>query len=202
MGLDEFSEAPYDQGEQDTIADQPAQADTHSRSIEALYNRYFTRLLTNLRRKFGPGPPDPGDIAQQVFLKLAERGRLDDVRQQENFAWIIACNLMFKERRKLTARTQHVAHEDAEANNGVLNELDPERVLESRQSLDIVSAKLAEMPERRRTIFLLNRVDGLTPQQAGARCGVSRSSAVRHIAIATQILTNALAEAAMGDQTT
>lgn len=165
-----------------------------------LYDRYFARLLSNLSRKFGPGPPEPRDIAQQAFLKVAERGNYEDLRNPENFVWITACNIMLGEKRSQATRLKHSDQPQGVQLSAWRDELDPSRVLEGREGLDIVMSELAKMPERRRTIFLLNRVDGLTPQQAGERCGVSRTSAVRHIAIATRALTRALSDRGSSDE--
>ncbi|MEM1052557.1 MAG: sigma factor-like helix-turn-helix DNA-binding protein, partial [Pseudomonadota bacterium] len=51
---------------------------------------------------------------------------------------------------------------------------------------------LQDMSERRRGIFIANRIDGLTPEQAGARFGVSRTAAMRHIANATAAIAEAI----------
>lgn len=186
---------PEDDTLTDVVNDERGETCAHATPILSdLYDRYFARLLSNLKRKFGPGPPEPRDVAQQAFLKIAERGNLDDVRSPENYVWITACNIMLGEKRSQATRLKHGDNPEGIPFIALRDDLDPSRVIESREGLDIVTAELAKMPERRRTIFLLNRVDGLTPQQAGARCGVSRTSAVRHIAIATQILANALSD--------
>ncbi|MEM1133220.1 MAG: sigma-70 family RNA polymerase sigma factor [Pseudomonadota bacterium] len=168
-------------------------AGTHKAPLlQRLYQRYLPRLITNLHKTYGDGPPDPHDVAHQAFAKLAERGQLHDIGELEGFVWITARNIMYHEKRALQVRAAHANEASSGIYGAQADLVDPERVLNAKQQVDMVFATLRKMPERRRKIFLLHRVEGLTPEQAGRRCGVSRSSAVRHIAIATDLLTEAL----------
>jgi RNA polymerase sigma factor (sigma-70 family) len=157
-----------------------------------LYSRYFSRLVAGLRARYGNGPPDPADVAQQAFVQLSVRHNLDELADPEAYVWITARNIMISEKRAMHVRSQHarqVAH-------GLLgarcDDFDPERVLIAKEELGLVMKTLRKMPKRRRMIFLLVRVEGMTPEQAGHRVGVSRSSAVRHVALATAALAEAL----------
>ncbi|MEM1412374.1 MAG: sigma-70 family RNA polymerase sigma factor [Pseudomonadota bacterium] len=164
-------------------------------ALQALYERFFLKLVVGLRATYGDGPPDPEDIAQAAFVKLKKRGSLDDIRDPEGFVWIAARNLMLSEKRKQAVANNHSEEISRRYFSDGCDNFDPECVFRSQQQLTLVAQTLNEMPERRRRIFILNRVHGLTPAQAGARCGVSRSSAVRHIAIASEALVRTLNDA-------
>lgn len=162
--------------------------------FRSLYEHYFERLVRGLRQKFGSGPPDPADVAQQTFERLYKRDRLDDIDNLQSFAWIIANNIVHSELRALRVRERHVTDEQTSFWGARCDEIDPERVISAREELEIVAATISGMPDRRREIFMACRFEGLTPEQAGRRAGVSRSSAVRHIAVATATLIEALTE--------
>lgn len=156
------------------------------------YRRYFATLTNNLRTTYGSGPPDPEEVAQQAFDKLLSRDGLDDIADLEGFVWICARNIIMSEKRAARVRQNNKEQVALRFFGATCDEFDPERVFMAKEQLALVMEALEGMPERRRRIFILNRVHGLTPEQAGRRCGVSRSSAVRHIAVATAIIAEAL----------
>lgn len=171
-----------------------SQSDQSDQSaLEELYERYFHSLVRGLRQRYGSGPPDPDDIAQQTFARLQSRGNLADIDNLQSFAWITANNIAHSELRSLRVRERNVESEIASFWGTACDELDPERVISAREELEIVVATISAMPKRRREIFLACRFHGLTPEQAGKQSGVSRSSAVRHVAVASASLIAALA---------
>lgn len=178
--------------------DDPANDDTSEAQSAARLVSVFERLHTKLKgwleREFGGGPPCPEDVVQQTFAKLAARGDLSEVRNLEAYAWTTAINQVREEK-----RAQIVADTYAyDRRNGVwgteVDEFDPERVMRARQELEIIAETLENMSERRRTIFMACRFEGLSQEEAGKRAGVSKSAAVRHIAIATEMIVAALCD--------
>ena len=160
--------------------------------FKRFYRRYFATLASNLRATYGAGPPDPEEVAQRAFDRLLARESLDDIADLEGFVWICARNVIMSEKRAERVRQNNKEQVALRFFGATCDEFDPERVLMAKEQLALVMEALEAMPERRRRIFMLNRVHGLTPEQAGRRCGVSRSSAVRHIAVATAIIAETL----------
>ncbi|MEM0952859.1 MAG: RNA polymerase sigma factor [Pseudomonadota bacterium] len=159
-----------------------------------IYKRLYQKLVDGLRGTYGAGPPDPEEVAQTAFVKLAQRGRLDEIKDVEGFVWISARNIVLTEKRKEIVRQENQPEISRRFFGEDCDTFEPERVLNAREQLEIVMSVLAEMPERRQRIFMLNRIHGLTPAEAGRRCGVSRTAAVRHIALATKALVVALTD--------
>ncbi|MEM1051532.1 MAG: sigma-70 family RNA polymerase sigma factor [Pseudomonadota bacterium] len=157
-----------------------------------VYEGYFNSLVAKLLAKFGAGPPEPEDIAQKAFAKLHARGDLDTIEHPESFIWITACNLIRSDYRAQRVRRDHAVEVAEGVFFDLCDEIGPERVLLAREQIGIVMDALAELPERRRELFLLNRVEGLTPEQAGKLHGISRSAAVRHIGLASAAMSRAM----------
>lgn len=153
------------------------------------YHRFFGKLAAGLESTYGAGPPDPEEVAHQAFLKLSERGNLSEIRDMEGFVWVTAHNQMRSELRALRVRESYAETTILEAQ---CDTFDPERVLGGKQEVAIVEETLRTMSERRRGIFIANRIDGLTPEKAGALFGVSRTAAMRHIANASAAIAEAL----------
>ena len=173
--------------------------DTTAGPLAALYQNYFDQLVAGLRAIYGGGPPAPYDIAQRTFEKLSARGGLNGIDDPEGYAWIAARNLMMTELRSQSVRARHATDAQSSHWAAACDELDPERVLIAKDDLEMVMRTLREMPERRRNIFLAKRVEGMTAEAAGAKFGVSRTAAIRHIAIATAAISAALGNGPRGD---
>lgn len=164
----------------------------HLTGLRDLYRCYFHKLVNDLRTTYGSGPPDPDDVAQAAFEKLSQRGRLDDIANLESYVWIAARNIILSAKRAERVRFNNQDELECRWPGQSGDIFDPERVLIAEEQLQLVVKALTTMPERRQRIFVLNRIDGLTPKQAGAACGVSRTAAVRHIALATEAIAEAL----------
>ena len=164
-------------------------------SLDALYRRYFEKLVAYLRSTYGEGPPQPEDAAQQAFVKLAERGTLEDIERLPAFLWRTARNLVSTERRARSTETRRAADVATFFFEENGSQTDPERVLTARAQLAKVTATLRKMPATRRRVFLLNRIDGLSHAAVADRVGLSRSTVTKHIARATAEI-----EAVLGDR--
>lgn len=168
--------------------------------LEKLYTRYFSRLVEGLRARYGAGPPEPEEVAQQAFARLSARETLDDIDDLEGFVWIASRNIIMSEKRAQQTRAknqpdveQHFFGERSEC-------FDPQRVFMGKQQIALVIKALERMPERRRKLFELHRFQGLSLREAGSQCGVGQSAAHRHIAIAMADIAAALDRAVSEDQ--
>ena len=142
------------------------------RLLTHLYRRCFAKLAADLRAAYGAGPPDPEEIAQRAFEKLGQRGNLGDIRDPEKYVWVCARNIAVTEKRAEGMRARNRAEVERRMAATPCDTADPERVFNAKQQLSLIVETLKQMPERRRRIFILNRVHGLSPREAGRRCGV------------------------------
>ncbi|MEM8572896.1 MAG: sigma factor, partial [Pseudomonadota bacterium] len=67
--------------------------------ISVLYQEYAAELAEGLRKRFGNGPPDPDDVAQEAFQKVLERGDLSTIKNLRAFLWRTARNLILSSKR-------------------------------------------------------------------------------------------------------
>lgn len=151
-------------------------------------------LLADLARRYGaslrrffqrrsPGlGADADDLAQDVFLRLAQRGGLADIARIETYMFQTAANVLRdRARRRIVRRgeaalaPQHLLH------TADLEDFSPERVCCGREQVALVAAALHELPERTRAIFLLHRFEDLTYPDIAGRFEISVSAVEKHM---------------------
>lgn len=168
-------------------------------AISDLYAATSQDLSAYLRKVYGDGPPDPDDVAQQAFERLARHKDIQSIKNLKAFLWRTARNLLLTHKRNADARSKYdyeIEHLFFAAKG---SEAGPERVLEVRQQLQIIEKTLAQMPQRRRDAFLMHRVEGLTLTDTGKRLGVTRHAIVKHITRASVDIETALAKGPESD---
>lgn len=160
--------------------------------VEALYATCFDQLVGFLRSAFGAGPPPPEDLAQAAFERLLKVAHLRGDSSPRAFLWRTASNLAISARRRANVETRNLVDVETlfPAREGYRST--PERVVEAEEDLDIVYRVISEMPEQRRSAFLLVRVDGLSHADAAVRLEISRPAVSKHVARATKDIIRAL----------
>ena len=173
-------------------ADAPIPTTSTTAILDRLYADHFGRLVSSLHAAFGAGPPEPEDVAQRAFTKLAARGEFDEIKNLKAFLWRTAHNIAISEKRSQGVHTKYVAETDTLFSPLEGDILTPERVLESRERLSLILDALRKMPERRRRAFVLNRIEGLNYTQVSKRIGIGRTAVTKHVARATADIDAAL----------
>ena len=186
--LDGITKTP-EQDQADALHTRSGSADP---SLSLLYAETADELIAYLRKAFGDGPPEPEDVAQQAFARLASRESLSKIKNLKAFLWRTARNLMLTERRNASTRSKYEFEVEQLYFAIRGNAFAPERVLEVKQQLILINDVLREMPERRRLALLWNRVEGLNVAAVARRLGMSRTGAVKHIARAAADIDAAL----------
>ena len=161
---------------------QPLHADHGDHDdITALYHAYSGGLVAALRKRFGDGPPDPEDVAQQAFEKLMKRPDRSDIRDLKAFLWRTARNTFLNGLDKENVRTRHDFEIEHLFFPSAGDESTPETVLEVKEELKAINDALRQMPEKRRHAFLLHKVEGLSISDVARRLRISRTPARKHI---------------------
>jgi RNA polymerase sigma factor (sigma-70 family) len=144
-------------------------------SYSATYAREWRDVCAFLRARFGPGPPDPEDVAQQAFFKLGEMEGAERIESPRAFVFRVAINLMLDERRSL-ARVSRTLDASAPLLTIDSEETpDLERSLIAKQQMGLLEKVVQGLPERHRQYLLANRLEGQSFVAIAERFGVSQS---------------------------
>ncbi|MBS0364830.1 MAG: sigma-70 family RNA polymerase sigma factor [Proteobacteria bacterium] len=163
----------------------------HDAGMDVLYARHWSELCHYIRSRFGPGPPDPEDVAQDAFTRfmaIDDRKAIDNPRA---YLFRTAHNVLVDEHRRLALRG--ASPTDAEV-RPESDDRTPERVLDGQERLAILTRSLRAMPAARRRSFLLNRLQGLSCAAIARMTGYSDSAVKKHIDLALRDIEASLSE--------
>lgn len=147
-------------------ADRRAIADLSVRYGQAV-RRFFSRRLRD--------GADVEDLTQEVFARLLKRAELGEIANIEGYLFHTAANLLRERARKAARRPGDDASVDPDLAESV-EDFSPERILLGREAYARMVEALQELPERARTIFVLNRFEELSAAEIARRLGVSVST--------------------------
>jgi RNA polymerase sigma-70 factor (ECF subfamily) len=162
--------APCEAGNAHTTVADPL--DALVRSYRAALVRFFAKRLAN--------SADAEDLAHEVFIRIARHGDPADITHIEGYLFQTASNLLRdRARRDATHRAgQHISLDEAGYEGEAPSE---ERVYEARQALEGLVAVLAQMPPRRRMVFVMHRFMGSSYGTIAAELGISVGVVEKHM---------------------
>lgn len=146
--------------------------------LSDLYLVHWKGLCGYVRSQFGPGPPEPEDVAQSAFIRFAaaDPTRIENPRA---FLYATARNLVIDHHRQ--AQRVHAYEQAQTADENRVYELSPENVLLQAERFRILAQALERMPLKRRRLVLLNRFEGLSYAEIGEQFGMSAENVRKHI---------------------
>ena len=153
------------------------QEDLNTWSRSDLFRESYTDdwkdLCAFLRTRFGPGPPEPEDLAQQAFVKLGERPTDREHESPRGFVFRVAINLA-----RDALRHQRRASQAVSVSATALEpdaEPDAERTLIAKQELVVLSRVVEGLPPRHRRFLAAHRVGGQSFAAIARQNGVSEA---------------------------
>lgn len=166
--------------DKDTTGLASVPADAHlSVQLDLLARRYRTALLHFFSKRTG-NRADAEDLAQEVFIRIARQGDITRVEHIEGYLFQTASNLL-RDRARRDA-THHVHDHFSIEDSGYEGEApSEERVYEGRETIERFLSVVAEMPPRRRMVFLMHRFLGLSYGAIALKLGVSVRVVEKHM---------------------
>jgi len=148
--------------------------------LSELYLRYRRDMIDFVRRKFGPGPQEPEDVAQAVFLQIAAGGHPAPTDNPRSFLLKSAQNVVLDHHRR-NARPKHQAGDVEHTSQKYLSDIDPERVVTGEERLRMLMSVIAKLPADKRRMVFLSRFDGMSCEAIGQRLGLSSEAVQKQI---------------------
>lgn len=153
---------------------------SHDADVDAFVRDTQADLLNFFRRRVAY-PQDAADLAQESWSRLMRYRQDQPPASLRSLLFTIAHNVLKNHWRwsSLHRREQPTDFTTVD----VVSEMPGvERQWQVRRHLEALEAVVADMPDKRRTVFLLSRVEGLTNVQVARRCGISVKMVEKHLA--------------------
>jgi RNA polymerase sigma-70 factor (ECF subfamily) len=138
-----------------------------------------------------PGEDAPEDVVQETFIRLwehRERWRLEGSVRALLYTITRRAAL---DQRKRTHRRQRTQAGSREASRNVPT---PAEQVEGQELHDAVETVIANLPPRRKEVFILARFDGLSYGQIAEVMGISLQTVANHFSLALADLRRSLAD--------
>lgn len=159
--------------------------------VENLYRNHFTDLCRTLRRMYGEGPPEPEELAQQAFERIIGLETTEHIENPRAFLFRVAINLGLKAIRRVNLSRRYVAEQVA-GPEGLVEEIDPERLYEGREKIRALDAAMASLTRKQREIVTRTRFYGQTYAEISKVKGWSQADISRQLNAALKVLAEAV----------
>lgn len=173
-----------------SAAARPHQSDV----LEGLYKNHWHDLCRFVKASFGAGPPDPEDVAQLAFLRVAKLGNAAAIENPKSYLWRAARNIVLSEWKTRAQRSSFATEVEESHLAGRGADFSPEIVLLAKEQIEIVDKVVAAMPEKRRQMLLMHRLDGMTFAEIARRLDRSQTNVKKQVARAMAEIEVALSE--------
>ncbi len=147
--------------------------------MNALAADYRQPLVRFLAKRLG-NVPEAEDIAQEVFVRIVQRGDVETIEHAQAFLFQTAMNLLRDKLRYDTAH-QYWDHDVYEDSLYSAEGPSPERVIQARERLRKLEKALQSLDERARDIFILHRLENMKYRDIADRYGISVSAIEKYM---------------------
>lgn len=150
-----------------------------SAELEDIYLQYHEELRRAVIKKFAVSHTEAEDVVQTAFIRYTESAAA--VLNPRAFLYKTCSNIAIDQIRRRDVQIGY-ARSVVETETEPEEEIGPERQLEARQRLGIISRALWAMPGKRRRLLMMNRFDGLSYAEISRRVNLSETVVRKHIA--------------------
>jgi RNA polymerase sigma-70 factor (ECF subfamily) len=150
-------------------------------AFERVFLFYFNKVKSFING-FVKSSSDAEELAQDVFVNLwANRRVIDPDRNFNTYVYVSARNATINFLRKKYVRDSFVADQIKVSEEGISSAED--LVMANEVNL-LVDMTLLKMPAQRKTIYELNRREGLSNEEIAHRLNLSKKTVENHMSLA------------------
>lgn len=164
------------------------EAADRTRFLNSLFRNHYSELVGRLRKIHGVGPPEPEDVAQAAFSKLAELTDLSRIRSPRAFLFKTAINLGLNSNDKLRRGRNFVKTQINGNFSPEVEEISPETVLMGKQDLERVAYAMRLLSPKQKEILLRSRFKGQTYAEIKKDTGWSEADISRQLSSVMALL--------------
>lgn len=149
---------------------------------EAALVRFLSRKWVNA--------PDVQDIRHDIYVRILEAAERERPSQPKAFLFATAKNLLIDR-----ARHDRIVAidllEDFDTLGVLIDEVSPERRASGREQLKRLSALFDRLPERRRQVVWMRRIEELPQKEIARRLNIAEATVEKHLVLGIRALADA-----------
>jgi RNA polymerase sigma factor (sigma-70 family) len=149
---------------------------------EAALARFLYRKWVN--------PKDVEDIRHDIYVRILEAAERERPTQPKAFLFSVARNLLIDR-----ARHDRIVAidllEDMDALNVLIDEVSSERRASGREQLQRLSTLFDRLPERRRQVVWMRRIEDLPQKEIARRLQIAEATVEKHLVLGIRALAEA-----------
>lgn len=139
-------------------------------SLRSLLLAEYVDFDRRLTRRLG-SPDLASEALNETYLRLAGMREIGPVRSPKAYLFRIALNIAIDRRR---AEKRRLTADEVDSLLEIPDDRpDAARVIEDRSDVELLQRAIAELPERRRRVLMLSRIEGLPNREIAALLGVT-----------------------------
>jgi RNA polymerase sigma factor (sigma-70 family) len=169
----------------------PRVSDTARLGLDGLARRYYGPLMIFFRKR-ARHTADAQDLVQQVFLRLSQYPKMDEIRNLEGYIFQTASNTLKDHFRAKAVSNRYVDERNFEIAEESGSGFSPERVLLAKESVGLLVDALRKLPPRTRDVLILRCFEGLKHAEIARLQGISIRAVEKHIGRALVHLSDAI----------
>lgn len=145
-------------------------------AYEVIFNRTKGKLKGFLKKAL-PKDEDAESVMQDIYLKLwTARKFIQPNKNFETYLFAIARNLLIDLMRKRLHKQRYLEELCRTLQEDQTNNLDTKAVVEYSELEKMIIKLIDQLPEKRREIFRLNRLEGLTYKEIAEKLHISENT--------------------------
>ena len=143
---------------------------TNTTTLRDLLLADYSGIDQRLTRRLGSADL-ASDVLQETYLRIEAMADVGAIQSPKAYLFRIALNIANDRRR---AESRRLTAGEIDCLLDIPDDRpDPERETEDRSEVEQLRRAIAELPERRRVVLTLSRIDGLPHREIAARLGVT-----------------------------
>lgn len=142
----------------------------HISNLRSLLLNEYVELDRRLTRRLG-SPDLASEALNETYLRLQGMREVGEVRSPKAYLFRIALNIANDHRR---AAKRRLTVDEVDSLLEIPDDRpDAARVIEDRSEVNLLRRAIAELPERRRRVLMLSRIEGIPNRDIAALLGVT-----------------------------